>query len=539
MKKVVSIDFGTTNCVVSYCQNGRDIEMARAYQEPEIIPSTIAYGVDDGLITIGDKELKGNVKFRFFEAFKMLLSGKESEELLSKYGYDDKYTPQKVTKDFIDELMKLVGKNIGKFDELFVTIPHIWEKNTNLQSKENLKDLFAECGYTVKKFIPEPVAAASYFCYKYSLNSKNSFNGHLLVIDWGGGTLDISLCEANQKEIKVLETSGFGDVRNNEVGKGGYEYDRLVCLHLLEKNGVVFNPEEINTNPNFLKLLNEFERKKISSSAEKISKKIENYLKDNLLDSPIDYFGTLKFGEKDIVVCPSDLVIPFDEFKNALIRELNKIDQVIMDNKIDTDNRSTFKIIPTGGFCAYYLVEYTIADYYKSLGSNDLRFPQSNEITPLERGLAISKGATAIGAELIDLVPTVMWTVGVKLYEFLGNNVVERSFKIFEKGKKYKDYKQKQYLLNSEIHYHTSANNAAFKLFIELNGRQIDAPIYKNSEFFPTNQTELIKYRLAYQIVDDTFFMIIEYGNIRQEVRRIPLSKVMELFSQGSFIINQ
>ena len=77
MKKVVSIDFGTTNCVVSYCQNGRDIEMARAYQEPEIIPSTIAYGVDDGLITIGDKELKGNVKFRFFEAFKMLLSGKE------------------------------------------------------------------------------------------------------------------------------------------------------------------------------------------------------------------------------------------------------------------------------------------------------------------------------------------------------------------------------------------------------------------------------------------------------------------------------
>lgn len=539
MKKVVSIDFGTTNCVVSYCYNGRDIEMARAYQEPEVIPSTIAYGVDDGLITIGNKELKGNVKFRFFEAFKMLLSGKESEELLSKYGYGNKYTPQKVTEDFIAELMELVKKNIGKFDELFVTIPHIWEKNTNLQSKENLKDLFAKRGYTVKKFIPEPVAAASYFCYKYSLNSKNSFNGHLLVIDWGGGTLDISLCEANQKEIKVLETSGFGDVRNNEVGKGGYEYDRLVCLHLLEKNGVVFNPEEINTDPDFLKLLNEFERKKISSAVG-ISKKIENYLKDNLLDSPIDhFFGALKYGGKDIVVRPSDLVIPFDEFKNALIRELNKIDQVITDNKIDTDNRSTFKIIPTGGFCAYYLVEYTIADYYKSLGSNDLRFPQSNEITPLERGLAISKGATAIGAGLIDLVPTVMWTVGVKLYEFLNNNVVERSFKIFEKGKKYKDYKQKQYLLNSEIHYHTSANNAAFKLFIELNGRQIDAPIYKNSEFFPTNQTELIKYRLAYQIVDDTFFMIIEYGNIRQQVRRVPLNKVMELFSEGSFIINQ
>ena len=176
MRKVVSIDFGTTNCVVSYCDNGRDIEMARAYQEREIIPSTIAYEVMDGAITIGNKELKGNVEFRFFEAFKMLLSGKESEELLSKYGYDNKYTPQKVTEDFIAELMKLVKRNIGDFDELFVTIPHIWEKNTNLQSKENLKDLFAKCGYTVKKFIPEPVAAASYFCYKYSLNSKMPFN---------------------------------------------------------------------------------------------------------------------------------------------------------------------------------------------------------------------------------------------------------------------------------------------------------------------------------------------------------------------------
>ncbi len=538
MGKVVSIDFGTTNCVVSYCYNERDIEMARAYQGREVIPSTIAYEVMDGSVTIGNKELKGNVEFRFFEAFKMLLSGKESEKLLSKHAYDNEYTPQKVTKDFIDQLMNLVKRNIGDFDELFVTIPHIWEKNTNLQSKEVLRNLFDECGYKVKNFIPEPVAAASYFCYKYSLNSKMPFNGHLLVIDWGGGTLDISLCEANQKEIKVLETSGFGDVRNNEVGKGGYEYDRLVCLHLLHGNDVIFNQEEINTDPHFLNLLNNFERIKIAS-AENISKKLKNYLRDNLLNNPINHFSSLKFGEKDIIVRPSDLVNPFNEFKNALTSELDKINQVITNNKIDTDNISAFKIIPTGGFCAYYLVEYTIADYYKSLGSNDLRFPQPNEITPLERGLAISKGATAIGAGLIDLVPTVMWTMGVKLYEFLDNNVVERSFKIFEKGKKYKDYKEKQYLLDSEIHYHTSANNAAFKLFIELNGQQIDAPIYKNSEFFPTNQTELVKYKLAYQIVDDTFFMIIEYGNIREEARRVPLSKVMELFSKGSFIINQ
>ena len=91
MKKVVSIDFGTTNCVVSYCYNGRDIEMAKAYQGCEIIPSTIAYEVMDGAITIGNKNLKGNVEYRFFEAFKMLLSGKESEELLSKYGYNDKW----------------------------------------------------------------------------------------------------------------------------------------------------------------------------------------------------------------------------------------------------------------------------------------------------------------------------------------------------------------------------------------------------------------------------------------------------------------
>ena len=534
--KVVSIDFGTTNCAVSFCENKKDIEIVKAYQGREIIPSIVAYNIMDGEISIGNRDLKGNGEFKVFEAFKMLLSGNEDPGLLKKYGYDEVYTPQKVAKDFINELMKLVNGLIGDIGELFVTIPHIWEKNTNLQSKEVLKRLFEESGHPVKKFIPEPVAAASYFCHKYQLNSKSQFKGHLLVIDWGGGTLDISLCEANEKEIKVLETTGFGVIGSNEIGKGGFTYDRLTCMKLLKENNVAFDAEEIDKDPNFLKLLNEFERTKISSN-EGINKSFKNYIRDKVANKPISFFS-LTYNGTSIPVRPSDLVEPSEEFMESLEIELRKIDKTINENGINPKNINAFKIIPAGGFGAYYLVENAITTYYKSAGSDDGRFPTPNEINMNERGLAISKGACAIGAGLIDLVPMVMWTFGIKFYEFTNSGLVERPIKIFEKGKKYSDFKQKKYVVNGDIWYPTSAKNAAFKLYVELNGEQLDTPVYKNSEFFPNSSVELIKYKMAYQIIDDDFFIFIEYTNIKEKERQVSLSKLMDLFRSGHSIIS-
>ena len=41
--------------------------------------------------------------------------------------------------------------------------------------------------------VTEPEAASAYFAYHYEKETGKPFNGSLLLIDYGGGTLDITL----------------------------------------------------------------------------------------------------------------------------------------------------------------------------------------------------------------------------------------------------------------------------------------------------------------------------------------------------------
>lgn len=47
--------------------------------------------------------------------------------------------------------------------------------------------------------VSEPEAASAYFAYNYEAETSKSFNGYLLLIDYGGGTLDITL----QKKLQL------------------------------------------------------------------------------------------------------------------------------------------------------------------------------------------------------------------------------------------------------------------------------------------------------------------------------------------------
>lgn len=64
---------------------------------------------------------------RLFTDFKLLLAEK-SHERLQAYGFDETYTPEKLTHAYIEEILRraLVYSHAHVIDRLVVTVPYFW-----------------------------------------------------------------------------------------------------------------------------------------------------------------------------------------------------------------------------------------------------------------------------------------------------------------------------------------------------------------------------------------------------------------------------
>ena len=76
-------------------------------------------------------------------------------------------------------------------------------------------------------------AASAFFAYNFRQMTKKNFEGNILLVDYGGGTLDITLTnvaadDGDSVEIKVLERTGAGENEEGKVGKAGIVYMETV-----------------------------------------------------------------------------------------------------------------------------------------------------------------------------------------------------------------------------------------------------------------------------------------------------------------------
>jgi molecular chaperone DnaK (HSP70) len=81
----------------------------------------------------------------------------------------------------------------------------------------------AQAGFTLKAILDEPTAAALSEC----MDEGTPERARIIVFDFGGGTLDISLVERSGKNLKVVNYCGDNFL-------GGDDIDRLLVDHILE-----------------------------------------------------------------------------------------------------------------------------------------------------------------------------------------------------------------------------------------------------------------------------------------------------------------
>lgn len=261
-KEYFGIDFGTTNIAVEGLEIDYDRKTARRvlYGEANLPFSSMvaAKEEEDGSLLIeAGREVRRQFGMLEDKGYTIIRSIKTALGSDTKYSIGNReYTPTQIAGALIDWIRReCKDKRAGKasIDAVSVAVPVDF---TEKQRKELMK-AFRNVGIRVDKIVSEPMAA--YIRYRKRVAAYST----VMVFDWGGGTLDISLLDVVKG--KVCETSSLGwkvagDMIDEEVAK--YVHEQLVAdsRYHIDVNFKELSAVDKN------KLLNECESAKIDFS---------------------------------------------------------------------------------------------------------------------------------------------------------------------------------------------------------------------------------------------------------------------------------
>ena len=207
MAKVIGIDLGTTNSVVSVMEGGEPIIITNA-EGSRLTPSVVAFSKDG-------ERMVGQVAFRqaITNPERTVMSVKRRMGSTDKLGINGKqYTPQEISAMVLQKLKSDAEAYLGEeVNQAVITVPAYFSDS----QRQATKDAGVIAGLEVLRIINEPTAAA----LAYGLDKGQDQT--ILVYDLGGGTFDVSLLELGDGVFEVKATSG-----NTKLG--GDDFDQRI-----------------------------------------------------------------------------------------------------------------------------------------------------------------------------------------------------------------------------------------------------------------------------------------------------------------------
>lgn len=218
----IGIDFGTTNSVVAVSNKGKPTPRIRpllADSRPH--PSVIWYQVSEeprvGRVAknhiLGFSEAPGNL---FISSIKRSLGKNKTFSV-----FDSKKPGWQVAADIFRHLKRHANEGYGiDVSSAVVTIPVDFDGH----ARRDLRRAAHDAGIYVKTFVHEPFAAIVGYCYSGQGNRtlQQREGEKILVFDWGGGTLDITIGQVEGGTVSELATSGLAD-------RSGDHFDEILA----------------------------------------------------------------------------------------------------------------------------------------------------------------------------------------------------------------------------------------------------------------------------------------------------------------------
>lgn len=498
----LGLDFGTTNSILTY-QDAQTLESFKlgGANATNYIPSCVSINKKDQSIQIGRTAIanRGDDDYHFFRNFKMLLAEHDSSQL-NKWGYVD-YSPQEITKFYIQNLLKSYRTECGLDQDLkkiVITVPEIWVREGRHAARESLKQICTDLQLPVK-MLSEPVAAAVYFAHQFKNKEGRSFNGHVLVCDYGGGTLDLSLSSLQNDEVKVLEGTGKGNVANT-LGKAGVAYDEAVVKNIL----TIDNKDLEGHHYKFIK---EFEEHKIDRT-EDLDKPLTNYLRDQDANKTVFKIdGTMPVKAQHLAEVFEQLIKP------TLSNALEEMSTYLTHHNVDTKNSDKFRVIMVGGFSNFCLVQRLVKDFFDSKTGQDSRF--INHFSKIDTSLAISKGATLVANGVYEVNMACPISVSLQAKNSYGQ---DKYFTALKKGTPLLNYKKPKFI---QAYFHLYSENAfedAVKLSLDAgNGKVFSINLgHKLAKLLPNPHIHN-KWKIGFSVDDDLMFHLHAVDEVNNE----------------------
>lgn len=219
---VIGIDLGTTNSLAAYWKDGRAEVLS--CDGTTMFPSVVSME-DDGSVIVGKlaKERQILHKECTVGSFKCFM-GTGKKWLLG----EKEYGPVELSALVLGKIKAEVQKELGEeIEEAVITVPAYFNDKQRSDTKQAAK----LAGLNVKRLINEPSAAA--LAYQMVSGEKEH---NLLVFDFGGGTLDLSLVECFDNVIEIIGVTGDNHLGGDDIDKAIEEEfcrENNICLQQL------------------------------------------------------------------------------------------------------------------------------------------------------------------------------------------------------------------------------------------------------------------------------------------------------------------
>ena len=218
MVKIIGIDLGTSNSASAVVMGGKPTLIPAAEGTTiggKAFPSYVAFSKDGELI-VGEPARRQAIT----NTENTIIAAKR--KMGSDYVYKiqgKEYKPQQISAFILQKIKKDSEAFLGeKIEKAVITVPAYFNDN----QRQATKDAGTIAGLEVVRIINEPTAASLAFGL-----DKSKEDMKILVFDFGGGTLDVTIMEMGGGVFEVMSTSG-------DTQLGGTDMDQVIIHYIID-----------------------------------------------------------------------------------------------------------------------------------------------------------------------------------------------------------------------------------------------------------------------------------------------------------------
>jgi len=391
-EKIIGIDLGTSNSAAAIMQGGKPTLIPAAEGTTvagKAFPSFVAFDKDGNLL-VGEparRQAVTNPDNTILEAkrkmgtdFVYKIQGKE-------------YKPQQISAFILQKIKKDAEAFTGdKISKAVITVPAYFDDN----QRQATKDAGTIAGLEVMRIINEPTAASLAFGL-----DKNKEDMKIMVFDFGGGTLDVTIMEMGGGVFEVMSTSG-------DTQLGGSDMDKAIIDYVIEefrkKEGIDLSNDSTAMT-------------RIKEAGEKAKIELSTVMETEI---NLPFIANDPSGAKNLEVKLTRAKL--EDLVNPIVEQCkSSIDKALEDAKLSTSDMT--KIVLVGGPTRMPIV--------KKFVSNALGKDAESGIDPMEAvafGAAIQAGIMAGDVTsdivLLDVTPL---TLGIETLGGVREPIIERN----------------------------------------------------------------------------------------------------------------